>query len=114
MRWFAFFVAFCLVAAGVARPPAPLTLDRHEATVEDATDLASLVPRRPTKFTTDKRTDRRLDLQTVPVILVARPFARSLAPTSTEHATPGATSRRFAQSSRGPPPASAAASNPYC
>ncbi|MBA3454404.1 MAG: hypothetical protein H0T42_15025 [Deltaproteobacteria bacterium] len=113
MRWFAFVVAFCLVAAGVTRTPAPPTLDRHESTLEDATNLASLVPRRTTTYTTDKRTDRRLDLQTVAAVRLARPFARSFSATSFAHSTPAAPPRCCAQSARGPPATSAASSNPY-
>lgn len=112
MRWFAWLVAFCLVAAGVARPHAPLTLDRHDATVEDASDLASLVPRRPTPFTPDKRANRRLDLQETPAVIVARTFAPTVVSTAAQYAACTAAPRCVARSSRGPPAASSAASNP--
>jgi len=111
MRWFAWLVAFCLVAAGVARPHAPLTLDRHDATVEDASELASLVPRRLTRFTPDKRADRRLDLQATPAVIVARPFAPTIVATADRHAACMAAPRCVARSSRGPPAASSTASN---
>jgi hypothetical protein len=112
MRWFAWVVALCLMAAGVARPHAPLTLDRHDATVEDAADLATLAPRRPSSLSTDKREDRRFDLQVTPAVVVARPFALTIIATAPPHATWTAAPRWFARFARGPPVARAIASNP--
>jgi hypothetical protein len=110
MRWFAWLVALCLVAAGAVRsPPAP-TLDQHEVTVDDASDLASLVPRRPTPFTLDKRADRRLELAAPPVVLIAHSVSRTRLASAVRHPAQVAAPGRRAQSSRGPPPAHSAAS----
>ncbi len=111
MRWFAWLVALCLLAAGAVRPPPAATRDQHEATVEDASDLASLVPRRPTPFTTDKRADRRLEIAAAPVVLIAHSVALTRIATAVRHTQQVAAPGRRAQCSRGPPPAHSAASH---
>jgi len=110
MRWFAWLVALCLLAAGGARPDALRLLDRHDATVDDASDLATLIPRRPSTVSPDKRTDRRLDLDSPPPPAPGPVAHRSLADSVERHATTS-TIHAFAHSSRGPPVDRAASSH---
>lgn len=110
MRWFAWLVALCLLAAGGARPHPTHTLDRHEATVEDASDLATLIPRRPSAFTPDKRADRGTDLAAVPVIATPPAITRALVASSVDRSTCAERPRSRAHSSRGPPATSLLAS----
>ena len=112
MRWFGWLVALCLMAAGLARPHAPLTLDRHDATVEDAAELVTLVPRRPTVFAPDKQADRRLDLHAGPAIKVTPDVARRVLATAAAIPSRIFTTNFRASSSRGPPGGSSPSSNP--
>ncbi len=103
MRWFVWLVALCLMAAGVARPHAPRTLDRHDATVDDASVLATLVPRRPSVFVPDKRTDRRLDLHAGPAIKITQDLARAVLATSATLPSRILATASITHHSRGPP-----------
>jgi len=112
MRWFVWLVALCLMAAGVARPPAPRTLDRPDATVEDASALATLVPRRPTVFAPDKRSDRRIDLHAAPAIRAAPDVTHTVLATSVVPPTRVPARTWFARAARGPPAGRSTISNP--
>jgi hypothetical protein len=104
VRWTAWLVALCVLAAGVVRPVTLRVTDRHDSTIEDGSDVAaSLAPRRSSQISTDKRSDRQLEgftlapapapLSPVRAVVVAavQPRARTVA------------RRAFARSSRGPP-----------
>jgi len=112
MRWFVWLVALCLMAAGVARPPAPRTVDRHDATIEDTSAVATLMPRRPTVFAPEKRSDRRIDLHAAPAIRMAPDVARTVLATPAVPPTRIPATTWFARSARGPPAGQSTISNP--
>jgi hypothetical protein len=104
MRWTAWLVALCLTAAGVVRPVSLRLTDRHASTIDDGSDVAaSLAPRRQSTITTDKRSDRRIDVFTLPPGAAAVAPARTVLVAHTGWPVRVAARRTLARSSRGPP-----------
>lgn len=104
MRWTAWLIALCLLAAGVVRPGSLRLTDGHDARIEDGSEIAeSLAPRRSSQVTTDKRADRRIDIFTLPLGPSAPSPSRTVVIAGADRPVRTTERSTHARSSRGPP-----------